>query len=84
MHVDQKYILGFGVQRRLIVEEAMISKGAVDSASRRVIILAAIGGAAAAVFGIFRGRIPGTLRREDFPADLPGKGSIFQPRNDPR
>jgi hypothetical protein len=66
------------------MEEARISKGAVDSASRRVILLAAIGAAAAAAFGVFRGRIPSTLRKQGFPADLPGKGSIFQPRNDPR
>ncbi len=55
--------------------------------SRRSFLMrAAIVGMAASALGVLsRGRIAGVGREgRTLPADLPGAGSIFQPRNDAR
>ena len=43
-----------------------------------------LGGFAMLAWGLFRRGIPFSGSQRTVPKDLPGKGSIFQPRNDPR
>lgn len=53
--------------------------------SRRSLVRGlSLGMVATLVGGLFHRGIPFSSGRRSVPRDLPGEGSIFQPRNDPR